>query len=528
DFNHPSIVAWCLFNETWGFGGQVELVKLFPHLEPSAADIALEAPSNAVSAEKPQLVEPVVESGAVKLQNRGSHQWVQNIWELAKTLDSTRLIEDMSVVHWEHLDYYQHGDTDINSWHFYINDYERAKEHIEKITASTYEGSNFNYVEGYQQRAQPLINSEYGGVGALDGDCDISWSFRFLTSELRRQGKISAYIYTELTDVEWEYNGFLNYDRTPKQFGYDPVIINGSNVLPVDAAPISRHEPGAHISVDVSSSHYSSHGYKDVSLQWRLSGIDQLGKIHQDLVRGSIPIEFPHWQVAHAHTIELQLPDKPMLCTLSLVAMSSVGEVAARNYVQYFATNEYPTQREDTSRNVILRGTPVNWAHAAWSGPQSERDFSYEHDYCFGDGRGFFEWHLPLDGIDLARAKRLRVLCEASSHRNDTSQTDDHDHPTTMQMQLNDLRIYQAKVANHPHDSRGALSYLRGAKGAYGYLAHATVEGELLHHIASRSGDGILRLRCGVPESTLAAGGLTIYGAECGRFPVTPTVVIEW
>src|SRR4029453_17209006 len=22
DFNHPSIFAWCVFNETWGFGGQ--------------------------------------------------------------------------------------------------------------------------------------------------------------------------------------------------------------------------------------------------------------------------------------------------------------------------------------------------------------------------------------------------------------------------------------------------------------------------------------------------------------------------
>src|SRR5205085_4805682 len=29
DFNHPSIFAWCCFNETWGFGGQVEFVKLF-------------------------------------------------------------------------------------------------------------------------------------------------------------------------------------------------------------------------------------------------------------------------------------------------------------------------------------------------------------------------------------------------------------------------------------------------------------------------------------------------------------------
>ncbi len=29
DFNHPSIFSWCIFNETWGFGGQVELIKHF-------------------------------------------------------------------------------------------------------------------------------------------------------------------------------------------------------------------------------------------------------------------------------------------------------------------------------------------------------------------------------------------------------------------------------------------------------------------------------------------------------------------
>lgn len=55
-----------------------------------------------------------------------------------------------------------------------------------------------------------MIASEYGGVGALDGDRDTSWSFKFLTNELRRHNKISAYIYTELHDVEWERNGFLN------------------------------------------------------------------------------------------------------------------------------------------------------------------------------------------------------------------------------------------------------------------------------------------------------------------------------
>ena len=97
-------------------------------------------------------------------------------------------------------------------------------------------GSRFNYVAGFRAGRAPLITSEYGGVGALDGDRDISWSFKFLTNELRRQPKLSAYVFTQLHDVEWEYNGFLNYDRTPKEFGYDPTIINAGDVLPVDSA----------------------------------------------------------------------------------------------------------------------------------------------------------------------------------------------------------------------------------------------------------------------------------------------------
>jgi hypothetical protein len=47
-------------------------------------------------------------------------------------------------------------------------------------------------------------------------------------------------MYTELHDVEWEYNGFLNYDRTPKDFGYNPAIINESDSLPIDAPNTAR------------------------------------------------------------------------------------------------------------------------------------------------------------------------------------------------------------------------------------------------------------------------------------------------
>ena len=192
DFNHPSIFAWCLFNETWGFGGQMSFLD------------KLLAPTPAVaSGDEKLLAAKKKPDASAATQLSKPQEWVQEMWEVAKMLDTTRLVEDMSVVHWDHLEYYLHCDTDINSWHFYISDYNKAKEHIQKIVKSTFIGSSFNYVPGFQHKGQPLINSEYGGVGALDGDRDVSWSFKFLTNELRRYQQISAYIYTELHDVEW-------------------------------------------------------------------------------------------------------------------------------------------------------------------------------------------------------------------------------------------------------------------------------------------------------------------------------------
>ncbi len=526
DYNHPSIFAWCLFNETWGFGGQTSFADLLRAPTSGAAAAAgisgQAAPSGAPAAHLK------IPAAAARPGMTPPQEWVQEMWELGKRLDPTRLIEDMSVCHWEHLEYYLHCDTDINSWHFYLNDYEKAKAHIEKVVKSTFVGSSFNYVPGFLHKGQPLINSEYGGIGALDGDRDVSWSFKFLTNELRRHQQIAAYIYTELHDVEWEYNGFLNYDRTPKDFGYDPRNINESNVLPVDSPPIHRVAPGEVIRLKVFSSHFSSRPYDNVALDWRMGGIDGRGRSHQDLARGRVRIPFPHRKVSPAHTLELRMPDQPMVCTLRLTAVTPEGQAIAENFVNYFVAAAYPPDREETPRALLLRGAPADWARAEWSGGSAEREKERAEDCCYGFGHGFFEWVFPLLGADLSKARRVRVLCEASSHRIDTPQTDQDVFPTTLRMSLNDVPVYRAVLRNHPHDSRGVLSYLRGGVGAYGYPAYAVAEGDLLAEIGRNLRDGSLRLRCEVPADALAQGGLTIYGAECGRFPVCPTVILEW
>lgn len=509
DFNHPAIIAWCLFNETWGFGGQTELMKV---IGPDAG----KNPSPAAVKEK--------------LENQTSFQWVHRMWEIAKSLDGTRLIEDMSVVVWEHLTAYGHVDTDINSWHFYLDDYEKAKRHIANVVSKSYRGSSFNYIEGFQQQNAPLINSEYGGVGALDGNRDASWSFKFLTNELRLHPQLSAYIYTELTDVEWEYNGLLAYDRTRKELGYAPTLVNQGDVLPIDAPPIRRCDPGERIGIDVYSSHFSRRRRDNVLLQWVYSGIDTLGTVHSALLRGRAAIDFTHHRVELAQHVELTAPGDAMLCTFAVAAVTRTGEPVAANFVQHFVSAGPPPPREERGTTLVLRQPVHAWRDQNWASGGSSHEEARQAGWCFGRGEGFFEWVFADDALRvLDRARRIRILCEVSARREGTPQTSAHKHPTSFELSANGLPVHRVGIPDHPHDTRGALTYLHGGFGAYGYLVRATLDEGLLQRVAGRARDsGEVRLRCAVPPGASPCGGLTVYGHDTGRFPIEPTLVIEW
>ncbi len=466
DYNHPSIISWCNFNETWGLGSRE--YKEMPERQ----------------------------------------EWVREMYHLAKSLDETRLIEDNSPC------LYDHVETDINSWHFYINDYEEAKEHIANVVQETYPGSAFNYAGGNVQTDAPLINSEYGGISAGAGDKDVSWCFKYLTNELRRHPKICGYIYTELQDIEWEHNGFMNYDRSIKAFGYDYLDINTLDFIAIDSPPGKTVVPGEGIKADIYASHFSHKTITGTTLHWQLDTLSATGHITRGCVSGKVEIPFPQYQVERVHELELVVPDiHPAVGTLHIWVTDDTGVVVARNFInfEHFVAAVAPIESSDPKR-ITLNYAPGNISASSWEAPtQNEHLFS-------AVGNGYVEYELRLpEGLNTADVTEMELIFEASSSYGGARQTEPEKHPSDVTISVNGVEIDTIRIPDCPADARGVLSYIHGEPGIYGYLHN-------IKFAASRVLNGA--------SDTLtvryeAKGGFALYGARMGRYPTGPHLLIQ-
>ena len=465
DYNHPSIISWCNFNETWGLGGRE--YKEMPDRQ----------------------------------------EWVREMYHLAKSLDETRLIEDNSPC------LYDHVETDINSWHFYINDYEQAKEHIANVVQETYPGSAFNYAGGNVQTDAPLINSEYGGISAGAGDKDVSWCFKYLTNELRLHPKICGYIYTELQDIEWEHNGFMNYDRSIKAFGYDYLDINTLDFIAIDSPPGKTVAPGERIKADIYASHFSHKTITGTTLHWQLDTTSATGDITRGCVSGKVEIPFPQYQVAQVHALELVVPDiHPAVGTLHIWVTDGTGVVVARNFInfEHFVAAVAPIESSDPKR-ITLNYAPGNISASSWEAPtQNEHLFS-------AVGNGYVEYEIPLpEGLNTADVAEMELIFEASSSYGGARQTEPEQHPSDVTISVNGVDIDTIRIPDCPADARGVLSYIHGEPGIYGYLHNIKFAGS---RVLNRASD-TLTVRYE------AKGGFALYGARMGRYPTGPHLLI--
>ncbi len=492
DFNHPSIMLWILFNETWGLANQ---------------------------------------------QTPEGQAWLRRLVRRTRALDRTRLVEDNSPCHYDHV------ETDVNSWHFYINDYARARTHVQQVVDKTFPGSAFNYIgAGNVQGSEPLMNSEYGGISAAMGDMDISWCFKYLTTDMRRHAKICGYVYTELTDIEWEHNGFYKYDRTRKIFGYDAFVegmsvadLNAPLFAGLDAPPCQTLAPGSVFAAPVFVSSWSDALIPAV-LHWQVTLVDRLGATHAG-PRGRFEIVPQQYGVVTLpEPLTFDVGAVEGLATVALCLQDTAGHCLHRNYVNLEVSQGASPRVEATPQGTLVRFRPADFTHCSWPIPGTAADGSKTG----GHGPGTLDYAVQIpDSVAVDRLSRLELKLElgARAHmgeklswpprhwRQHTPQTMEKRFPVQVDVYLGEIKVRRLHLEDDPADARGVLSHHYGFEpGSYGYLQSIVVTGTELQDVVRNLSERRLPIRLD-SRSAGSLRGFSVYGETAGRYPVDPTLI---
>lgn len=173
DFNHPALIGWCPFNETWDQNGR-----------------------------------------------RQDNDVLRTVYRTVKSLDPTRPCIDTSGNY--------HVETDVYDVHDYDQNPVSFREHYDKLMT---DGTLYERFPDRQKHGnEPVFMSEYGGIRWTGRRETSGWGYgqgpkteeeffaryRGLTEALLQNGKMIGFCYTQLTDVEQEQNGVYFYDRSEK------------------------------------------------------------------------------------------------------------------------------------------------------------------------------------------------------------------------------------------------------------------------------------------------------------------------
>ncbi len=250
------------------------------------------------------------------------------------------------------------------------------------------------------------------------------------------------------------------------------------------------------------------------------------------------------------------MPEEPGVAVLAVELTDRAGIVLHRNFTTFVVEGARPDEVKlaDGRKAHVARTSPASFSSAKWSLKQWNVLDGLKVN---GAGFGHFEFRLAWPkGLNLSDVASAAFLVEASAKQlygkdregatemggdymrglgtNDPSRnpnaypmTDEVRFPSAVTIRVNGVVAGRRELADDPADHRGILSWhaqlkdrrLREA-GSYGYLLEVEIPRAALERAAA---EGALQIRLEVDEAL--PGGLALYGARFGRYPVDPTVV---
>jgi hypothetical protein len=249
------------------------------------------------------------------------------------------------------------------------------------------------------------------------------------------------------------------------------------------------------------------------------------------------------------------MPSEPAVAVLAVRLEDAAGTVLQRNFTTFVVEGEAPVER------TLGDGTRIRVAHVPATAVRDARwslkQWTVLDRKLNGAGSGFFEYRIPWPtGLDVRNVAGATFLVEASAKRlngkdRDTTVAANDDYmrgggfhdpsrnpnsypmtgttpfPSAVTVRVNGALAGRWELRDDPADSRGILSWHAQPHdghlyeaGSYGQLIRVPIPTNAIVQ-AARTSEVVVRLEVdeGLP------GGLAIYGAKFGRYPLDPTVV---
>jgi hypothetical protein len=316
-------------------------------------------------------------------------------------------------------------------------------------------------------------------------------------------------------------------------------------------------KPGQQVRVPLYASFLTgsqAHG-DGLVLKTELYGWDFLGR-KQTYSHSTRPISFRPWMTTALEPLPVTMPAGPAVVVLATRLEDAAGAVLNHNFTTFVVDGDVPAevQLEGGAKARVVHFDPARFASQKWSLKQWNVMDGLKVD---GAGSGYFEYHVPWpSGVKAADLETVKLLAEVgakqlfgkdregaakiegdfmrgqgtvdpSRNPNSYPMTDETLFPSAVTVRVNGVVAGRKALSDDPADHRGILSWHAQPRdhhlhepGSYGELLQLAIPPEALRK-AEAAGQLVIRLEV----DDALPGGLAIYGAHFGRYPLDPTLV---
>jgi predicted transcriptional regulator len=252
-----------------------------------------------------------------------------------------------------------------------------------------------------------------------------------------------------------------------------------------------------------------------------------------------------------------------MVMIFATTLEDGAGKVLQRNFVPFRVKGAIENK-------MVVTRKPSEFTAAEWSVKYKQ---VLDGRKVWGMGSGYFEYEFAIpEGTTAENIENIEFRAELASRypqekyledgdaegigmtivsekgtipgygKNSFPQTDEKKHGSLVTIAANNQKIAQVELTDDPADHNGLLSWMNqipgwewGAEdrskpwtleeaGSYGYVVTASLD-EVSKKSSFETGKIIIRMY--VDEAGSNRGGLSVYGAESGKYPMDPSMIFK-